>query len=259
MGFTLAVMLSSAGRSRVCGISFKTIAQENQRAIDRYQASARIASMVCPRHRLGAVEFRPLVVTVPSSTLVKWDALKWAASRHLIWIWSHSAPERLAAPVAAALGESGAEIWVSPIGVWEFLLLVERKRLTLEIEPGDWLDAAWSSAGLREAPLNREVARRSRTVRLPHQDSADRFLLRRRRSSTSPSSPMISACSKAGGSRNSPTGRSAHPEIGPVTDLTFARLKPIRDNVRGKACQRRSDDRPGIHAPAPPVPSKCRP
>ena len=46
----------------------------------------------------------------------------------------------------------------------------------LEMEPGDWLDAAWSSAGLREAPLNREVARRSRTVRVPHQDPADRFL-----------------------------------------------------------------------------------
>ena len=38
------------------------------------------------------------------------------------------------------------------------------------------LDAAWASAGLHEAPLTREVARRSRTVNVPHQDPADRFL-----------------------------------------------------------------------------------
>ena len=93
-----------------------------------------------------------------------------------IWLWSHLAPERLARPVASALVESGAEVWVSPISVWEFLLLVERRRVTLEMDAGKWLDAAWSSAGLHEASLNREVARRSRTVKVPHQDPADRFL-----------------------------------------------------------------------------------
>ena len=93
-----------------------------------------------------------------------------------VWIWSHVAPERLAPAVASALEKPGTEVWVSPISVWEFLLLVERKRVTLEMEVGKWLDAAWASAGLREAPLNREVARRSRTVNVPHQDPADRFL-----------------------------------------------------------------------------------
>jgi PIN domain nuclease of toxin-antitoxin system len=93
-----------------------------------------------------------------------------------IWIWSHVAPERLAPRVTAALVESDAEVWVSPISVWEFLLLVERKRLILQVEAERWLDAAWSSAGLHEASLNREVARHSRSVKVPHQDPADRFL-----------------------------------------------------------------------------------
>ena len=93
-----------------------------------------------------------------------------------IWIWSQIAPERLVPPVTTALVAPDAEIWLSPISVWEFLLLVERGRLTLDRPPHDWIDAAWSSAAVREAVLNQEVARRSRTIKLPHQDPADRFL-----------------------------------------------------------------------------------
>jgi PIN domain nuclease of toxin-antitoxin system len=93
-----------------------------------------------------------------------------------IWIWSHVQPERLGPRVAAALAAPGTEIWLSPISVWEFLLLVERGRIVLDLDPEAWLDAAWSSAAMREASLTREVARRSRTVSVPHQDPADRFL-----------------------------------------------------------------------------------
>lgn len=93
-----------------------------------------------------------------------------------IWIWSHVSPERLARKVASALAAPGTEVWLSPISVWEFLLLVERKRIVLDREAEEWLDAAWAAAPIQEAPLNREVARRSRTVQLPHEDPADRFL-----------------------------------------------------------------------------------
>jgi PIN domain nuclease of toxin-antitoxin system len=93
-----------------------------------------------------------------------------------IWIWSHIAPERLSRKVASALGARDAEVWLSPISVWEFLLLVERGRLTLDIDAGAWLDTAFASAAIHEAPLTREVARRSRTVKVPRQDPADRFL-----------------------------------------------------------------------------------
>lgn len=93
-----------------------------------------------------------------------------------IWIWSHVDPERLAPKVVRALRAEDAQVWVSPISVWELLLLVERGRLVLETSPEAWLNAAWSSAAIHEAPLTREVARRSRAVRVPHQDPADRFL-----------------------------------------------------------------------------------
>jgi PIN domain nuclease of toxin-antitoxin system len=93
-----------------------------------------------------------------------------------IWIWSHLEPERLTRRVAAACESPKNELWLSPISVWEFLLLVERGRLRLDRDPGDWLETAWSRVPLHEAVLNREVARQSRTVRVPHQDPADRFL-----------------------------------------------------------------------------------
>jgi PIN domain nuclease of toxin-antitoxin system len=93
-----------------------------------------------------------------------------------IWIWSHIAPDRLAPRVRRTLAASTTEVWLSPISVWEFLLLVERGRLQLAIDPEAWLDVAFASAAIHEAPLTREVARRSRIVGVPHQDPADRFL-----------------------------------------------------------------------------------
>ena len=93
-----------------------------------------------------------------------------------IWIWSHVQPERLAPKVAAALEAPENELWLSSISVWEFLLLVERGRVVLDQDAGAWLEKAWSRAPMHEAPVNREVARRSRSVRVPHQDPADRFI-----------------------------------------------------------------------------------
>lgn len=93
-----------------------------------------------------------------------------------IWIWSHVEPERLERRVAAALEAPDNELWLSPISVWEFLLLVERGRVILRETPRAWLEAAWARVPMTEAPLNREVALRSRSVRVPHQDPADRFL-----------------------------------------------------------------------------------
>jgi len=48
--------------------------------------------------------------------------------------------------------------------------------IILDEDAGAWLEKAWSRAPMHDAPLNREVARRSRSVRVPHQDPADRFI-----------------------------------------------------------------------------------
>ena len=78
--------------------------------------------------------------------------------------------------MAAAIESPDNELWLSPISTWEFLLLVERGRLRVDGDAHRWLDAAWSRVPMHEATLTREVARRSRTVAVPHEDPADRFL-----------------------------------------------------------------------------------
>lgn len=95
-----------------------------------------------------------------------------------IWLWSHAEPERLTKRVAAALGDDGNQLWLSPISIWEFLLLAEHGRVRVRdgIAPPDWVETALSRVPMRDAPLSREVAIRSRSVRLDHEDPADRFL-----------------------------------------------------------------------------------
>jgi len=81
-----------------------------------------------------------------------------------IFLWSLLEPESLRPEVAAALEDKSNELWLSPIVIWEVLVLAERGRVVLEKVP------------FREAALTHEVAIQSRLVELPHRDPADRFL-----------------------------------------------------------------------------------
>lgn len=93
-----------------------------------------------------------------------------------IWIWSLLEPERLSRRVARRLEDPANEIWLSPISVWETLLLTEKGRIQLEVSPTRWIETVLRDFPVRDATLTREVATVSRTVDLPHQDPADRFI-----------------------------------------------------------------------------------
>jgi len=94
-----------------------------------------------------------------------------------VWLWSLAAPDKLKRKVRSRLEQAKGGVWLSPISVWELLVLAERGRLRLDAEPRAWVREALEQAPLEEAVLNREVALRSREVALPHQDPADRFLV----------------------------------------------------------------------------------
>jgi PIN domain nuclease of toxin-antitoxin system len=95
-----------------------------------------------------------------------------------IWLWSHAEPERLTRRVATARADERNELWLSPISISEFLLLAERGRVRVRdgTAPRDWVDLALTRAPMHDAPLSREVAIRSRAVRVGHDDPAGRFL-----------------------------------------------------------------------------------
>ncbi len=93
-----------------------------------------------------------------------------------IWVWSQLEPDQLSRRVRTALQDPDAELWLSPISVWELLLLIEAGRVTVTGEPGVWVQDALRAGPFREAPLTHAVALESRHVTLPHRDPADRFL-----------------------------------------------------------------------------------
>ena len=93
-----------------------------------------------------------------------------------IWIWSLVDPKQLTKPVERAIRSIKNELWLSPISIWETLLLIEAKRLRVKGDARAWVDRALSEAPLREAPLTHAIALESRRVGLSHADPADRFL-----------------------------------------------------------------------------------
>ncbi len=93
-----------------------------------------------------------------------------------IFLWSQGMPGRLKDKVKEAISDANNEIWISPITIWECLLLADKGRIELNPDPESWIRSQIRRLRPREAPLNMEVALVSRTVDLSHDDPADRFL-----------------------------------------------------------------------------------
>ncbi|MXV97059.1 MAG: type II toxin-antitoxin system VapC family toxin [Gemmatimonadetes bacterium] len=93
-----------------------------------------------------------------------------------IWIWSVGSPDRISTSVRDALSNPANALALSPVSVWETLLLAERGRVDLAPDPWSWVRMALATRPMRECPLTHQVALRSRSVRLPHNDPADRFI-----------------------------------------------------------------------------------
>lgn len=93
-----------------------------------------------------------------------------------IWVWALLQPDRLGEGLVTRLTDPATELWLSPISVWEAMLLIERGRIEVDRRPPEWIRHALAAFPLRDAPLDREVAIASRGIDLRHEDPADRFL-----------------------------------------------------------------------------------
>lgn len=93
-----------------------------------------------------------------------------------IFLWSLLDQARLTKRVADALEDPSNELWLSPITIWEVIILAEKGRIILKSDPKTWLRTVMNRIPFREALINHEAAIHSRLVDLPHQDLADRFL-----------------------------------------------------------------------------------
>jgi PIN domain nuclease of toxin-antitoxin system len=93
-----------------------------------------------------------------------------------VWLWALLDPSRLRPSVAAQLGAASNEKWLSPISVWEALLLAERGRMTLAPNPETWVRAQLGRSPIRQIAMDHEISIQSRSLRVSHEDPADRFI-----------------------------------------------------------------------------------
>jgi PIN domain nuclease of toxin-antitoxin system len=94
-----------------------------------------------------------------------------------IWLWSVLEPEHLSRRVTKEIQDASNELWLSPISIWELIVLWQKRRLVPHEDIEAWVPEALRSLPLQEAPVTYEVARETGRLRLAHRDPADRFLL----------------------------------------------------------------------------------
>ena len=93
-----------------------------------------------------------------------------------VWLWSLIEPRRLSSDAHALLSSQAVSLQLSSVSVWETLLLAERGRLDIGDDGQRWVRRALSASPVTETPITFEVALASRSIRLAHEDPADRFI-----------------------------------------------------------------------------------
>ncbi|MGD1919242.1 MAG: type II toxin-antitoxin system VapC family toxin [Pleurocapsa sp.] len=93
-----------------------------------------------------------------------------------IWLWYLQGNDRLSDNLQQIMASAETELWLSPISIWETLILAEKGRIELNCDPTVWIKRYLRSLNFKEARLTYEIAMRSRQIELSHQDPADRFI-----------------------------------------------------------------------------------
>lgn len=93
-----------------------------------------------------------------------------------IWIWMVLDPARLSRRVARALDDAENRLWLSPISVWELLMLTRKGRVELNEDAAVWTRRTLEQLQLHEAPLTTEVALETSALGLAHSDPSDRLI-----------------------------------------------------------------------------------
>lgn len=94
-----------------------------------------------------------------------------------IWLWIHREPWKLTSHVHQSIADPQNDLWLSPVSVWEFVLLLEKKRVILLEEMNAWVEKSKKELLLQEAAFSWAVADELRHTTLDHRDPADRILV----------------------------------------------------------------------------------
>lgn len=97
-----------------------------------------------------------------------------------VWIWIMEGSNNLSKTFKFAIDriQKQENIFISPISVWEIGMLVEKKRVGLDMDVLDWVEQSLNFPGIHLSPITPAIAIQS--TRLPgviHGDPADRILI----------------------------------------------------------------------------------
>ena len=93
-----------------------------------------------------------------------------------IWLWYLQVNDSLSENLKQIINSADTELWLSPISVWETIVLAEKGRIELDRDPQVWVKKYLRSLDFKEARITHEIAMKSRSIELSHQDPADRFI-----------------------------------------------------------------------------------
>jgi PIN domain nuclease of toxin-antitoxin system len=98
-----------------------------------------------------------------------------------ITLWLDSGDDRLRSSTRALIDgcwQSGGTICLSAVSAWEIALLVNTRRIELDLPIEAWVARFFERPGVEAVPLGHFAASRSyRLVQFEHRDPADRLLI----------------------------------------------------------------------------------
>ena len=94
-----------------------------------------------------------------------------------IWIWSYLEPHKLSSEVSREISNPEHHRYLSPVSIWEMLTLLEKKRIQIKEDFGEWFRRSKEDLDLLELPLTWRIGHELRFTKLQHSDPADRFLV----------------------------------------------------------------------------------
>ncbi|MBL1210895.1 PIN domain-containing protein [Geminocystis sp. GBBB08] len=94
-----------------------------------------------------------------------------------LWLCYLLGNSLLSETLTKAIQDETNQLYLSPISIWEALLLGEKKRIILEPTPEKWVRDSLEELDVIEVPLTSEIAILSRKLDLIHQDPADSFIV----------------------------------------------------------------------------------
>lgn len=94
-----------------------------------------------------------------------------------VWLWQLLAPENLSPRAAKLLDDPDVDLYLSPISVWETLVLARKGKLELRPDPISWIHDALARSPVSMEPLTHDIAIAAESMPgFPVQDPGDRFL-----------------------------------------------------------------------------------